>query len=471
MDKKGNILVLNSSQGQLCAALEAQGFSTTPASSAGQILDLLQQLPFDAVLLDLAAQVSDGTSTLEAIQNDPNLREIPVIVIARNDDPGGIVKYIEMGAEDYLPENYDPVLLKARLSSSLRKKKLRDLERKFLHQEVRLHQNEKLALLGKVSAGVAHEMNNPSAAVQRGANLLHKSFEQLQQCYLRLGKLHLDDEKIDALMHINNLARERTRQPRRLDAITRSDLESEMEEWLAEMGVANPWEIAPLLVELGFSRGELNTLLDAVGEMEFPLAADWLCASATIYTLTTEIDQGAERMTEIVKALKQYTYMDQAPVKNVNIHDGLESTLVILRSKLNEGLAVERCYDPDLPLIEAYGSELNQVWTNIIDNAIDAMGGRGTLQLRTRQDGEWIVIEIEDNGPGIAPEIQEHIFDPFFTTKQAGRGSGLGLDISHSIIVDRHKGQLSFTSEVGKTCFVVRLPLHLDAGETIDEIQ
>jgi signal transduction histidine kinase len=234
---------------------------------------------------------------------------------------------------------------------------------------------------------------------------------------------------------------------------------------LHEKGVEDAWDIAATLVEIGFKNEELDTLSQAVGPENFPLAIEWLCASATIYTLAAEIDEGAERMSEIVKALKNYTYMDQAPIQNVDIHDGLDSTLVILRSKLASGVSVERHYADDLPLIEAYGSELNQVWTNIIDNAIDAMEGEGKIILRTRYEKPWVIVEIEDNGPGIPKEIQEHIFDLFFTTKLPGKGTGLGLNISHKIIVEKHHGDLTVTSEPGKTCFEIRLPTSLDAIE------
>jgi signal transduction histidine kinase len=161
-----------------------------------------------------------------------------------------------------------------------------------------------------------------------------------------------------------------------------------------------------------------------------------------------------------VRALKAYTYLDQAPRQTVNLHDGLDNTLIILRSKLQQGVTVHRHYAPDLPLIDAYGSELNQVWTNLLDNSIDAMNGRGEIALRTRREGEWVVVEVEDNGPGIPTAIQANIFDPFFTTKPPGQGTGMGLNISHNIIVQRHKGRIDLHSQPGLTRFEVRLPLH-----------
>jgi len=171
-----------------------------------------------------------------------------------------------------------------------------------------------------------------------------------------------------------------------------------------------------------------------------------------------EIRQGANRISEIVKALKAYSYMDQAPVQSVDIHEGLDNTLVVLRSKLKPGITVHRQYAPDLPKIQAYGSELNQVWTNLIDNAIDAMNGEGEITLRTHLDGQWVVVEVIDNGPGIPQEIQGKLFDPFFTTKPPGKGTGLGLNITHNIVVEKHHGRINIHSHPGQTTFEVSLP-------------
>jgi signal transduction histidine kinase len=175
-----------------------------------------------------------------------------------------------------------------------------------------------------------------------------------------------------------------------------------------------------------------------------------------------EIQEGSSRISEIVKGLKTYSYLDQAPVQTVNIREGIDSTLAILRSKIKEGIVIHTDYDPDLPLIEAYGSELNQVWTNIIDNAIDALDGRGIIEIRTRREGEnWVTVEIEDNGPGIPEEIQGKVFDTFFTTKEPGKGTGLGLDISYKIIL-KHKGDIKLYSKPGVTRFEIWLPVNFE---------
>jgi signal transduction histidine kinase len=190
----------------------------------------------------------------------------------------------------------------------------------------------------------------------------------------------------------------------------------------------------------------------------------WLNATFTVHNVLAEIGQGASRISEIVKALKSYSYLDQAPVQAVDINEGLDDTLLILRHKLKTGIDVRREYATDLPKLQAYGSELNQVWTNIIDNAADAVAnasdGTGTITIRTRQEGAWVVVEIEDNGSGIPPGVQSRLFDPFFTTKPPGQGTGLGLDISYNIVVHKHRGDIRVFSEPGRTRFQVWLPMN-----------
>jgi signal transduction histidine kinase len=244
-----------------------------------------------------------------------------------------------------------------------------------------------------------------------------------------------------------------------MESLTRSDREYELEVWLDERDVENAWEVAPTLVNLGYDCDALNTLVASFTPSQFYAVIEWLSDTYTIYSLLEEIGQGAGRISEIVKSLKGYTYLDQAPIQMVDIHEGLDSTLVILRSKLKQGITVHREYAADLPHIQARGSELNQVWTNIIDNAIGAMNGEGEITLRTRHDDEWVIVEIEDNGPGIPEEIIPNLFDPFFTTKPPGEGTGLGLNISRNIVVQKHQGQIDVHSRPGKTRFEVRLPI------------
>jgi PAS domain S-box-containing protein len=327
---------------------------------------------------------------------------------------------------------------------------------------------EKMASLGKLSAGMAHELNNPAAAAQRGAAQLQAMFRQLRVAYLKIGELNLEEKQLDKVIAFGRLARERAKQPADMNALTRSDRESEMEDWLEEQGLETAWQIAPTLVGLGYDQSEIQSLAENFTPRQFPVVIDWLSCTHTIYSLLSEISLGTGRIVEIVKALKTYTFMDQAPIQSVNVHEGLDNTLIILKNKLKAGITVRREYAKDLPAIQAYGSELNQVWTNIIDNAIDAMAGRGTLFLRTRKEDPWIVVEIEDNGPGIPEEIQTKVFDPFITTKSPGEGTGLGLNISRNLIVQKHQGQISVSSEPGKTCFAVHLPIHFCPAESLD---
>jgi signal transduction histidine kinase len=458
----GHILVVDdhkTNRLKLSLGLKQQGYTVALAENGRQALDMLRAESFDVVLLDIIMPELDGYQVLEQMKSDSQLRDIPVIMISAVEDIESVVRCIEMGAVDYLPKTFDPVLLKARLGASLEKKKLRDLERAYLQQEVMLRQSEKLATLGKLSAGMAHELNNPAAAAQRGAGQLRAAVAQLQQANLTLSEVGLSRTQLGALQALDQRAQERAEQPVDQGSLARSDRENELESWLADLGVEDAWEFAPVLVSLGSDADELGSLAETFTDGQFPAAIVWLSCTYTIYSLLEEIGQGAGRIAEIVKALKTYSYMDQAPIQSVNVHEGLDNTLVMLRSKLREGISVHREYQEDLPRIQAYGSELNQVWTNIIDNAVDAMNGQGEIVLRTRQEDEWVVVEIEDNGPGIPDEVQSRIFDPFFTTKSPGEGTGLGLNISHNIIVQKHGGKIGVRSAPGDTCFEIRLPI------------
>jgi signal transduction histidine kinase len=461
--EQGHILVVDDyplNRLKLARLLQQEGHSVAQAGDGEQALTMLRTESFDVVLLDLLMPGIDGIQVLQEMKRDATLRDIPVIVISAVDEIDKAAACIESGAEDYLQKPFNPVFLHARLSASLQRKKLRDLEKKYLQQEVMMRQSEKLATLGKLSAGVAHELNNPAAAAQRGAAQLMATFARFQAAHLQLSEMRLSENQVAALLTLDHHAQAKAKKPDYLDALARSDSEMEWEAWLADQGVADPWVAAPTLATLGYPPQELAVLLADFTQAQLAAVMEWLECSYTIYGLTEEIGHGTQRISEIVRALKAYTYLDQAPRQTVNVHDGLDNTLIILRSKLQAGVTVQRSYAPDLPLIDAYGSELNQVWTNLIDNSIDAMSGAGEIHLRTRHEGEWVVVEVEDNGPGIPPAIQANIFDPFFTTKAPGQGTGMGLNISHNIIVQRHKGRIDLHSEPGQTRFEVRLPLH-----------
>lgn len=324
---------------------------------------------------------------------------------------------------------------------------------------------EKMASLGRLSAGMAHELNNPAASAQRGAAQLQATFLKWQGVQLRMGKLNLDKKQIEKVLELDAIAKERARKPVDLDALNRSDREAALERWLHERGVETSGEMVPSLISLGYDLSDLEALAGAFTAPQFAVLVEWLSFKYEIYSLVAEIGLGTGRIVELVKALKNYTYMDQAPVQSVDVREGLNNTLIILHNKLKKGVNVIREYADDLPVVKAYASELNQVWTNLIDNAVDAMDGHGTLIVRARHEGRWVVVEIEDDGPGIPEENQSKIFDPFFTTKPPGQGTGLGLNISRNLIVQRHRGQMTVKSKPGSTCFSVRLPMDFNPPE------
>jgi len=333
---------------------------------------------------------------------------------------------------------------------------------------VMLRQSEKMAQLGTLTAGVAHELNNPAAAVQRGASQLADALADLLAAERALVEPLATPSfalTIDALRTAVRASADRLSD---LDALTRGDREEQVEAWLDGRQVADAVELAPTLVTLDYDVGKLDRLAADVGAANLPAVARWLAATHLVWNRLAEVAQGAGRISEIVKALKGYAYLDQAPVQEVDVHEGIDSTLVILRHKLKAGIHVVRDYAPDLPRISAWGSELNQVWTNILDNAADALAdrikdGSAEIAIRTRCEPDFVVVEISDNGPGIPPGIQDRIFDAFFTTKPPGKGTGLGLDISYRIVVHRHRGDLRVSSRPGDTTFTIRLPLNAAA--------
>jgi signal transduction histidine kinase len=346
-------------------------------------------------------------------------------------------------------------------------KKAHKLLEANLQQEIVLRENEKLATLGKLSAGIAHELNNPAASTQRGAKQLLNSIIKLEQAEFSIGQSKLSKLQLESLESHTEIIQQRSNQWLDLNPIIRSDQESDIENWLEQQGVKDAWQLAPMLVNIGYKQSELSELTKIFDSQEFSTIAGLLSNKYTTYRLICEIGQSAGKISEIVKALKSYAYLDQAPIQSVDIHEGLNDTLVMLRGNFKDGIQVLKDFDQNLPRIEAFGSEINQVWTNIIDNAVSVMDGQGKIIIKTYLEETWVVIEISDTGPGIPQDIKTKIFDPFFTTKPPGKGTGLGLNISHNIVVEKHKGLISVDSTPGNTCFKIKLPLNLSAVNPI----
>jgi signal transduction histidine kinase len=317
-------------------------------------------------------------------------------------------------------------------------------------------QRDRLAGLGKLSAGLAHELNNPASAAKRAASQLREIIKKVRNASLELGRRELTPAQKAEIEKMETAFIQRDQPPP--DALAISDLEEQLDSLLRSHGQNDLWQLAADLAHKSVQPEMLESLFAILDAETARAALVRIAASVEIANLLNEIESSAARISDLVGAIKEYTYMDQAPVQNVDIVKSLETTLTILNHKLKRGVAVQRDYDRVPFLVNSFGSELNQVWTNLIDNAIDAMAGKGELRVRTYREDSCVVVEIADNGPGISPEIRAHIFEPFFTTKGVGEGTGLGLDTVQRI-VRKHRGNIQVTSKPGDTRFQVRLPL------------
>jgi signal transduction histidine kinase len=317
-------------------------------------------------------------------------------------------------------------------------------------------QRDRLAALGKLSAGLAHELNNPASAAKRATSQLRDILKKIKDASLELGRRDLTPAQKAEIEKLETTLIQRDDPPP--DPLTVSDLEEQVDSLLRSHGQNDLWQLAADLARKNAKPAVLESLFAALDPDTARAALVRIGASLEIASLLDEIESSTSRISDLVGAIKEYTHMDQAPVLNVDIVKSLETTLIILNHKLKRGVAVLRDYQGIPLLVNSFGSELNQVWTNIIDNAIDAMAGKGELRLRTYRDNDCAVVEIGDNGPGISPEVRPHIFEPFFTTKGVGEGTGLGLDTVQRI-VKKHRGSIQVTSKPGDTRFQIWLPL------------
>ncbi|HTF44983.1 MAG TPA: ATP-binding protein [Terriglobales bacterium] len=317
-------------------------------------------------------------------------------------------------------------------------------------------QRDRLAGLGKLSAGLAHELNNPASAAKRAAGLLREAMKRIKDASHELGRRDLTAAQRSEIERLEASFIQRNDPP--ADSLTITDLEDQIDSLLRSHGQNDLWQLAADLARKNVKPEVLESLFANLGPQIARAALVRIAASVEIGNLLNELESSTSRISDLVLAIKEYTYMDQSPVQSVDIVKGLENTLTILNYKLKRGVTVHREYEKVPLLVNSFGSELNQIWTNIIDNAIDAMNGSGDLRIRTYREDDCVVVEIADSGPGISPEVEAHIFEPFFTTKRVGEGTGLGLDTVQRI-VRKHRGSIQVTSEPGNTRFQVYLPL------------
>jgi signal transduction histidine kinase len=335
------------------------------------------------------------------------------------------------------------------------------------------NQRERMAALGKLAAGLAHELNNPAAAARRSSRTLREMLPDYQAQTLRLGSMGISDKHLQRLIAFMEDVRQRKEQLPPLATLDKSDREDEVCDWLDAQGVDDFWTLGSAFVDWHVTTDELHEILSWVDDEHAEGLLAWIRDSLSTIELLAEVEECTVRISDLVSAVKSYTYMDRGAYQEVDIARDLENTLMVLKHRL-AGVTVERIYDEDVPKLVARGGALNQVWTNLIDNAVDAMNGKGMLKLITRRENDFVMVEVADDGVGVSDEAKEHLFEPFYTTKDIGSGTGLGLDIAYRVIQE-HKGTIEFWSTPGNTRFIVRLPIRaldeVEESEVQEEVQ
>ena len=321
--------------------------------------------------------------------------------------------------------------------------------------ESTVRQRESLVTMGTLAAGLAHEINNPAAAATRSVDALESASQTLLT-----GLARLADEDVTAAQFagLDELRREIEPQAVDPDPLARADREQDLGAWLGRHGVGGAWRLVPPLAAAGVDAAWCARAEAIVGGSSLEPALEWAASTFSVATLLAELKESTRRISELVAAMRSYSQLDRASLQKIDLADGLETTLVMLSHKLG-GITVERDFGADVPPIEAYAGELNQVWTNLIDNAIDAMDGEGTLRVATGNAEDGVMVEIADTGSGMPPEVAAHAFEAFYTTKDVGKGTGLGLDIARRIVVERHGGTITIDSQPGRTVLRIQLPL------------
>lgn len=468
-EPKVNILMVDDEPKNLLA-LEAilynLGQNLVKAHSGAEALRCLLNQDFALILLDIQMSDLDGFETAKLIRERERSRYTPIIFLTAFSSSDNLMfRGYSLGAVDYLIKPISPEILKSKVTVFVELfKKTEEVKRQAAQlkmQEFQMlsQQHEKLIALGKLAAGLAHELNNPASAARRAAGHLCHNIQVLQALALRYIEQHVAPTQLKRILELKRDAFEHAATLNHLDSLALTDLEDELTDWLQSHGIADGWRLAPTLIAGGLNTLALEAISEQVAINTLNDVLTWLEATLTAASVLNLLEQSTDRIFEIVKAVKAYSYMDRAPLQDVDLHEGLDNTLTILSYKLKSRcVMVIREYEQNLPSIPAQGSALNQVWTNLIDNAIDAVGEGGTVWVRTSSEKDYVIVEIADNGPGIPFEIQSRIFEPFFTTKEVGEGTGLGLEIAYRIVVGQHNGDIHCFSNPGDTRFQVRLP-------------